>query len=554
MADLELPPRPPLERVPWLALILLLIIATWLRLPGLQWGLPDQTHIFSYHPDEFHSLRGAISLILGGDPNPHFFNYGSLYLYLTSLSAVLADSGALGTFTGEGVAQLLRDWTVAARHLNLVLALLTVVAVYLVGRQLLGVRPGLLAAAAIAVMPLHVLHSHYATVDVPQALFIALALLYAVKIGQRPVTRDYLLAGLFAGLAMSTKYNGAVVLVAPLVAHFAALRDDEKAVRLVAWQPLAMLAMAALAFLVTSPYTLLDWEAARRDILFELGHMRAGEEPARSADPNGFLFHGLGLTLTTTGATLVGLLGLVGIIARRVRRAGLGLIVFGVVWFVMISLANVRYCRYEVALAPVLAVLVAAAPVALQRKRVEARLVGVLVAGASVALGMWVSAQIGMTLRRDPDPRDLGLQTVEQVVPPGRTVGMAWEPWFNAPPLDRVNGGQELRSKPVWSQFEAPVRPLVVTAVDPAKLAAERPFAYTLSNFEIRDALRANDPNAKAFREYLSANYVPDLVAKRPAPLAGLLGWQPPQDWLYPFPEVTVYLLKSGGGETTAGR
>jgi hypothetical protein len=40
--------------------------AAALRVVGLPWGLPDETHLFSYHPDEFHSLRGALALLLGG--------------------------------------------------------------------------------------------------------------------------------------------------------------------------------------------------------------------------------------------------------------------------------------------------------------------------------------------------------------------------------------------------------------------------------------------------------------------------------------------------------
>jgi hypothetical protein len=42
--------------------------------------------------------------------------------------------------------------------------------------------------------------------------------------------------------------------------------------------------------------------------------------------------------------------------------------------------------------------------------------------------------------------------------------------------------------------------------------------------------------------EVLSEQY--SLVWHNPtrAPLAGMLGWAPPQDWLYPFPELALWV------------
>lgn len=547
------------ERTPWVALVLVLALAVGLRVVGLQWGLPDRDHIFSYHPDEYHSLRGAMSALLAGDPNPHFFNYGSLYLYLVTGAVVLADSPVPTVLNAESMAQMLRDWTVAARHLNLVLAVLTVLVVYFLGRQLLGARFGVLAAFALAVFPLHVLHSHYATVDVPQAFFIALALLFAVRIGQKAETRDYLYAGLCVGLAASVKYNGAVVLIAPLIAHFVsrvgASVPDARAPgdrRTYAWQPLAMLALAVAAFALTSPYTFLDWTNARRDILFEIQHMRLGEEPARSADPSGWLFHGLGLTLTTGGATVVALVGIVGAFWRKWWRAALGPVIFGLLWFVMIALANVRYGRYEVALTPLLALLVAGGAAALHGKRPELRLLAVLLPAAAIGFSLGASLLIVARLHSTPDPRDVGLQAVIARVPPDHAVGMVWEPWFNAPPLDPLNGGQALRANPFWRQFSRPVRPLAITGLDAAALRREQPFGFVLGNFEMRDAERVHDPGAAALREALREEYLTAAISEREAPLSGLLGWVPPQDWLYAFPEITVYVRSGPPGKPPA--
>ncbi|MCJ7752807.1 MAG: hypothetical protein MUQ65_17255, partial [Armatimonadetes bacterium] len=74
------------RRMPW-ALVFILGVALTLRLAGIHWGLPNQQHYFSYHPDEIFLLLPSFGFAQG-DLNPHFFNYGTLYLYLVGLPAV----------------------------------------------------------------------------------------------------------------------------------------------------------------------------------------------------------------------------------------------------------------------------------------------------------------------------------------------------------------------------------------------------------------------------------------------------------------------------------
>jgi hypothetical protein len=250
--------------MPFLAIAGVIALAAALRLYAFTWGLPDETHMFSYHPDEFHSLRGALSLAMG-DPNPHFFNYGSLYLYLVAIAAMIGSPGVFASVAGAtaGGPELpaaIQAWTLDARVVTLILSLATVYVVYLIAARIWGHRAGLLAAGALAVMPLHVVHSHYATVDVPGAFFVALALYFAVRIVDQPTGRNLIWAGVASGLAASVKYSGGLVIVAPLVAWM--LADARPR-----WQaPVIIIACAAAAFVVTSPYTILDGGNAWRDI------------------------------------------------------------------------------------------------------------------------------------------------------------------------------------------------------------------------------------------------------------------------------------------------
>jgi 4-amino-4-deoxy-L-arabinose transferase-like glycosyltransferase len=98
--------------------------------------------------------------------------------------------------------------------------------VYLIGREISGHRMALFAAFLMAFLPGHAQHSHFATVDVPATFFVALALYFAVR-ALREVNQDFswhrkqlLIAAGVAGLAAATKYNGGLVLIAPLVSWF----------------------------------------------------------------------------------------------------------------------------------------------------------------------------------------------------------------------------------------------------------------------------------------------------------------------------------------------
>jgi len=524
----------------WIGLVAIVLLGAALRYLGIMWGLPNELHLFSYHPDEFHSLRGALSLALG-DFNPHFFNYGSLYLYLVGFSCLLSSAGHSTLLAEPNLPTLLRSWTLIGREVSLLAAMGGIVAVYLLARQMLGHRQGLLAAGFLAVLPLHVLHSHYATVDITLSLFTTLALLFSVRIYQKPSLLNYVLAGVAVGLAASTKYSGGLVIVAPILAHILRLPWDQQ-------EPNSsrnfalMIGCAIAAFALTSPYTFLDWQNARNDIAYEVQHMRVGEEPARSADPNGYWFHAVGLTFGTAGASLLAVLGAVALLrSAKWRGPGAIIVVFGVLWLLMIGHTGVRYMRYEVPLAPVIAVLAAASPLLIWRRRADLKLAAIAVVTVALGVAVYCSVLIDMRLI-EPDDRDQMLHIIAQYVPQNVLVGTVWEPWFQGPPLDYVNGGMVLRSNTLWRRFSRVVRPHVTIGTDAQLLVDQRPFAFVYSNFELRDGLRTGDPGAQRLLAALKEHY--ELVMSEPtrAPLAGMLGWAPPQDWLYPFPELSFWI------------
>ncbi len=524
--------------------IAIMVLAAGLRLWGLTWGLPDSSHLFSYHPDEYHSLRGLFSFLIAGDFNPHFFNYGSLYLYLVIAVVLLFNPGAPLTAWNEQLLgkafgdphELLRTWTLDARLLTLVAALVTVYVVYRLGRRLMNQTGGLLAAGLLAVAPLHVLLSHYATVDVTQTLFITLALYFSVRLIEHGDWRPVVWAGVCAGLAASTKYNGGSVLVAPLLAAALAPgpRGEPCGLVLVGKRWVALLGTALFAFALTSPYTFLAWDEAKPALGFEMIHMRAGEALAVAAEPSALWFHlrhllwpGLGLAL------LLGLFGAGWVMARRERK-WYPLVLFAAVWLVMISLAHVRYPRYELPLTVPLVLLSVVPLSALCRGRA----VWPGLWGLAAALALLGSLQVGLGLQQ-LDPRAEALAYITQMSGPQETVGLVGETWFADPPVDYCNGGQVLRSLPLWWQYRRPVRPLVITELQPSALRQQKPPLFLTTDFGVGEGLRAKDSVTVGFRSELEAKY--RRVANFGGVPLSLRLWPLGPDWRYPWPEITIW-------------
>jgi len=526
------------------ALPLLVCAAAALRFWGLTWGLPDHTHLFSYHPDEYHSLRGLFAL-LSGDLNPHFFNYGSLYLYLVAVPGMLLH-GALAKYLFTDTPHVaLRAWTLDARIVTVVAGLVTVLLVYHIGRRLGGRTCGLWAAGLLAVMPLHVLHSHYGTVDVTQALFVTWCLLFTVKLCQeQPHRSDYLGAGVMAGFAASVKYNGVLVIIAPLLASIVLWRRTPRVAvatshrrRLQAVAVVILLGAAFAAFAATSPYTFLSWNEARRDIGFELWHMRVGEHPAVDAEPNGAVFHLKNLLAPGMGLILpLGIVGLV-MLWRTRRVEGLSLGAFALLWFVVISAASVRYARYEMPLAPVLAV---TAAYALARWWGSARLQGVCLTLFALAWGVNIFWSFGISSHLAADePRRQALTVIMDRLREQEAIGIVSEPWFGIPPLDYCNGGVPIRALPLWRRFRRPLAPLVITGLKTQTLDAKAPEWLVLSEFDIRDGLRTGRLRETSFMADVRRHY--RLVGEFGGHPPGLAPWYLASDFNYAWPRIQVY-------------
>jgi Dolichyl-phosphate-mannose-protein mannosyltransferase len=342
-----------------LILLIVFALALGLRLWGVNFGLP-----FVYHPDEGALTMPALNILRTGDYRPIRLDYGSAYIYaLTALYIPYFLYGAWrGYFTTVADLPVFADYHrigayaypavfLLPRVLTALLGALSVLVVFSLAKRLGGPRAGLIAAALLAIMSLHVSNSHFATVDVPMTFVLMLAMTRILDVYERGDWRDYVWAGILVGLCASTKFTGGVGFVALLVAHFLRARDGSQRFN----HRLAIGAAAtAGGFLIGTPYALdlpyfLNWLAVN----VQWYGSAAGEPGVAIGDPTWFFYLKELVWNPSILIVVAGAVG-IGILARRDWRRGFVLLAFPVAYGVLIVSQASRFPRFLVPILPFL--------------------------------------------------------------------------------------------------------------------------------------------------------------------------------------------------------
>jgi 4-amino-4-deoxy-L-arabinose transferase-like glycosyltransferase len=342
----------PLARVlPWGGLTALLALGAWFRFHGLDHGGP-----FVYHPDEAYIAKPALQMVANVDWNPHVFFYPSLVVNLQALLVAIGSALWAGPLTTDqswlfGNELLPEQFAAVAAGRTLVAmsGVATIAVAFAIGRSLSGSVAGLAAGATIAIAPLHIESSRYLTTDVPVTLFCALTALAAVRAWTTDRVGWWVAAGALVGLATSTKWNGAAVAIVPAFLYLAAVRRGPPG-RL--RTPLAMLAAAAIALILTTPAVVFDTRTVLDYQVLQATLYAAGRYPI---DPDGFGFNLRALPARLSGPLALGAYaGLLALVISR-RAVALAFAAFIGVNLVILSLPAVHYARNLLPVLPFLA-------------------------------------------------------------------------------------------------------------------------------------------------------------------------------------------------------
>jgi 4-amino-4-deoxy-L-arabinose transferase-like glycosyltransferase len=340
-------------RVSKLALAAVLVAAALLRFWALGRGIPYAPWV-----DEPEVVVRAVNMMKNGSLDPHhFFDYPGLYIYIQVAVSIVRF--LVGAIAGEWASlnQASPDaFYLWGRTVSALFGVATVLLVFRVGLRW-GSRHALLAAGLMAVMPVHVLYSHYVVTDTPLTFFVTLTMLLSIVAHEKGTLSAFALAGAAAGLAAATKYNGGAAIVMPLLACWMSARPRPRAIG-----TLVVGGAAAAGFLLGAPYTILDLPSFLNSFARLAGEYRgrAHETPWVT-----YLKHlrndfGWPAVLLAVAGLVMGLVR----IARGPGRVRWTLaVVFALLYFWMISHQQIVYARYLLPIVPMLCIVAAAAVV-----------------------------------------------------------------------------------------------------------------------------------------------------------------------------------------------
>ena len=343
-------------------IILIIFFAFILRYFQLNVGLP-----YLYFWDEPLTASNALQMIKTGDYNPYFFKYGSLMIYLNllidqlyciylSLTGDLAsvENIRIGADTGW-------HWTISHpsfyfwnRFLTATMGTATVFIAYLISRSICNRWTGIISAFFLSILPIHIVHSGFVTMDAPVALFVSLVALFSILFIDQKKIIYFILSLICVGFATAIKYNSCLVILLPIASLIWMSYRDELSRQKFYW--LAIPCLPAVTFFFIMPYAILDFPNFIKDVLHQINYYKTTGHPGATISPGWDYFafqirefyQNIGLT-----GTILFAIGLAGTIFRPVL---LLILLFPASYLVFMSGMTVNFHRNFIQVYPFIAV------------------------------------------------------------------------------------------------------------------------------------------------------------------------------------------------------
>jgi uncharacterized membrane protein len=314
----------------WLV-ILVIIFSFLLRFLRTKVGLP-----YLYNWDEPQIASTALKIMKTGDYNPHFFHYGSLMIYINLIVDILHYFYLMGQpLNAEAYLTSLNDikinmhlngwlWGISHPsfyHWNRILTALIgtgmVFVTYKIGRYIFNRWVGLVAAFFLATIPYVIAQSAWATVDTPVSFFVVLVVLFSILFIRNGKIVYFILSLVFTGMAIATKYNSAIVILAPAIALPFHSYTSKESIKPYMWFLLPLIPFCVFLFIM--PYAILDLTTFLKHVGFEIRHYKVLGQRGVTSSPglDHFIFqmHQFYKHLSLTNTIIIGI-GLIGILFR----------------------------------------------------------------------------------------------------------------------------------------------------------------------------------------------------------------------------------------------
>jgi asparagine N-glycosylation enzyme membrane subunit Stt3 len=248
-----------------LLLTLIIVLAFYLRFIGTTtYGLPTTTGtLATYHPDEsihMYSMEKMNPSKLNFFPGDALY-WGSFQIYMqAALSKVFSSLGFIKLGDRKFLTSNLHEVDklyIVGRMTSVVFGTMSIILIFLMGKQLYGIKGGLLAALLLAVTPSAVVSSFYAKPDSVMLFWGMLCCYFVILLYKTGESKYYYYSGIAVGLSFVSKYSGIIFLLFLLIVHLEMCLKQRDI--LYNFKYLVFCGLLSLAaFLVVNPYCIIE--------------------------------------------------------------------------------------------------------------------------------------------------------------------------------------------------------------------------------------------------------------------------------------------------------
>lgn len=436
-------------------LIIIFLVSLIFRLVGIRWGLP-----YPYDHDGFFIVSHAVKFF-EGNFNPGWFIYPSFHMYFLFL--IYGILFRIGHFTGYfGSVQEFRVlldinpsiFIVTARAVAAIFSSCSVILSYILARKLFN-RKAAFLTLLFAILPMEILNAHYCTSDVPLVFWFLISFIFCAEILKKPDIKNYIFAGIFAGIAGGAKYPGLGAVLPITIAHLIRLGGEEKKWRAVIsprrhHKLLISLIITGIVFFALTPFVFLDYKHSLPNIIGEFKirytelfdiYQRLNESRLSVYLKAAFLNFGVIFTS----------LGLIGFFMRlkRVSRQEVLLLSWIIPFAFIIHTSKLKPLRYFLTLSPFLVILFSNAIIDLvervKKKTSFIRQLSIVIAFFIFLQPLYFSIKNDIILIK-LDTREKAYEWIMENIPEGTVIAneLLWTPFLPKGRYNIIYGGWSL--------------------------------------------------------------------------------------------------------------
>ncbi len=335
-----------MSKAGWLLFLSFVIVFT------IQSKMINNTLPYSVNIDEDHFLGAPLSMMKTGDFNPHFFNYPTLPLYLTTIGTTIGFFKSASSLETKNLKDLSPRIYPYFKHpiiikypklLFIVLSSSIFVFLILIIKILYPQEnQHYVLIPILFVSSVYMEQSwSYLNVNIVGAFFIVSTLLYLFLNKEKDTfLTKTVFPGILIGAAIASKYNFFLLMVPVILSIYMHSTNNKL------FKALMVLPISIITFIVFVPYSLLDFPKFLSDVAFELWHYKAGH-----AGHNGtpgfsqfiYYIHSI-IEQFTYPLFFLGIIGLIKVIKDKPKDFFL-LISFPILMLIFMSAQKVNFLR-----------------------------------------------------------------------------------------------------------------------------------------------------------------------------------------------------------------